>query len=222
MYAFDWDVETGAYRLTTQTGKYVANEIRPVFAEELVLTGMNKRFKFDEKEKRPFLWARKNVYLLNGEKVAQLNGVQYGKPLSVEYFFDEKRRKLQPVDVEEAIKRNAPIMTHVVADAKRRIKELYDLGAKRSDVAYIAFSGGKDSVVLLDLCSRVLPPSAPVWSFRTPTTSGTKFKRGTRNASLLKSRRAFRRWIIGEFSGRRRVLSVGVARFAKALRRSRI
>ncbi len=162
MYAFDWDVETGAYRLTTQTGKYVANEIRPVFAEELVLTGMNKRFKFDENEKRPFLWARKNVYLLNGEKVAQLNGVQYGKPLSVEYFFDEKRRKLHPVDVAEAVKRNAPIMTHIVADAKRRIKELYDLGAKRSDVAYIAFSGGKDSVVLLDLCSRVLPPSAPV------------------------------------------------------------
>lgn len=162
MYAFDWDVETGAYRLSTQTGKYVANEIRPVFAEELMLTGMNERLAFDETEKRPFLWARKNAYLLNGEKIAQLNGVQYGKPLSIEYFFDEKRLKLRPVDVDEAVKRNAPIMSHIVADTKRRIKELYNFGAKKSDVAYIAFSGGKDSVALLDLCHRVLPTSAPV------------------------------------------------------------
>lgn len=38
MYNFEWDKQTGGYRLTTQTGKFVACEIRPVFEEELSLT----------------------------------------------------------------------------------------------------------------------------------------------------------------------------------------
>jgi 3'-phosphoadenosine 5'-phosphosulfate sulfotransferase (PAPS reductase)/FAD synthetase/ferredoxin len=53
-------------------------------------------------------------------------------------------------------------MDIVVADAKRRTKELYDGSIKRCDIAYIAFSGGKDSVTLLDICHRVLPLSVPV------------------------------------------------------------
>ncbi|MDR0706882.1 MAG: phosphoadenosine phosphosulfate reductase family protein [Treponema sp.] len=53
-------------------------------------------------------------------------------------------------------------MDIVVADAKRRTKELYDADIGRCDIAYIAFSGGKDSVALLDICHRVLPLSVPV------------------------------------------------------------
>lgn len=35
MYNYEWDTETGGYILTTRTGRFIANEIRPVFAEEL-------------------------------------------------------------------------------------------------------------------------------------------------------------------------------------------
>ena len=83
MYSYIWDKQTGGYLLTTQTGKYVANEIRPVFAPELSMTGLGKYFEYDKREPRPLLWAQKNVYLLNGEKVAQLNNTQYGKPLNI-------------------------------------------------------------------------------------------------------------------------------------------
>jgi 3'-phosphoadenosine 5'-phosphosulfate sulfotransferase (PAPS reductase)/FAD synthetase/ferredoxin len=161
MYAYVWDKKTRGYLLTTQIGKFVANEIRPVFAQELSLTGLGKHFDYDKRETRPLLWAQKNVYLLNGEKAAQLNNTQYGKPLNIQVFFEGKL-KLDPVDIEAMVAANADIMDIVVADAKRRTKELYDGGINRRDIAYIAFSGGKDSVVLLDICHRVLPLSVPV------------------------------------------------------------
>ena len=161
MYSYVWDEATRGYLLTTQTGRFVANEIRPVFAPELSLTDLGERFEYDELETRPLLWAQKNVYLLNGEKVAQLNNTQYGKPLSPEFSFEGKLH-LEPVDVAAMVSANASRMDVIVADAKRRTKELYDAGIGRCDIAYIAFSGGKDSVALLDICHRVLPLSIPV------------------------------------------------------------
>lgn len=156
--------------LTTQTGKYVASEIRPVFAQELSLRGLGRYFEYNRHETRPLMWGMKNTYLIAdvdkygepcGRKVAQLNKTQYGKPLNIQIFFDG-RLKLEPVDVEAMVEANAAIMDIVIADAKRRTKELYDESIKRCDIAYIAFSGGKDSVVLLDICHRVLPLSVPV------------------------------------------------------------
>lgn len=156
--------------LTMQTGKYVSSEIRPVFAPELSLTGLGRYFEYDRRETRPLMWGVKNTYLIAdvdekdepcGRKVAQLNNTQYGKPLNIQVFFEGKM-KLAPVDVDAMVKANAKIMDIVIADAKRRTKELYDESIKRCDIAYIAFSGGKDSVALLDICNRVLPLSVPV------------------------------------------------------------
>lgn len=170
MYSYVFDKKTGGYLLTTQTGKYVASEIRPVFAPELSLTGLGAYFEYDHHETRPLMWGMKNTYLIAdvddkgepcGRKVAQLNNTQYGKPLNIQVFFDGKM-KLDPVDVDAMVTANAKIMDIVVADAKRRTKELYDESIKRCDIAYIAFSGGKDSVALLDICHRVLPLSVPV------------------------------------------------------------
>lgn len=170
MYSYVFDKKTHGYLLTTQTGKYVASEIRPVYAQELSLTGLGAYFEYDPRETRPLMWGMKNTYLIAdvdekgepcGRKVAQLNNTQYGKPLNIQVFFDGKM-ELEPVDVDAMVTANAKIMDIVVADAKRRTKELYDESIKRCDIAYIAFSGGKDSVALLDICHRVLPLSVPV------------------------------------------------------------
>lgn len=170
MYSYVFDRKTRGYLLTTQTGKYVASEIRPVFAPELSLTGLGRYFEYDHRETRPLMWGMKNTYLIAdidekgescGRKLAQLNNTQYGKQLNMQMFFEGKMR-LEPVNVKAMIAANAKIMDIIVADAKRRTKELYDESIKRCDIAYIAFSGGKDSVALLDICHRVLPLSVPV------------------------------------------------------------
>ncbi len=161
MYAYIWDRRTGGYILTTRAAAFTAHEIRPVFAEELELTGMSERFSYPKGDPRPLLWAQKNVYLLNGEKVAELKHAQYGKPLTVEYAFEGKR-KLKPVDVDAMIKKNSAMLDLIAADSVKRAKELYDKDISQCDIAYIAFSGGKDSAALLNICHEVLPLSVPV------------------------------------------------------------
>ena len=175
MYSYEWDKRTGRYSLTTQTGKFVASEIRPVFAKELMLTGLDARLAFDSAERRPLLWAKQNVYLYRGEEIARLNKKQYGKPLDIEwkgvlceheYSHEEaksrRKLKLSPVDVGLLVGENRAIMAALVADTLKRIKEMYDAYAGKCEAVYIGFSGGKDSVVLLDLCHKVLPLDIPV------------------------------------------------------------
>lgn len=170
MYNYTWDVKTRGYKLTNQASRFIANEIRPVFAQELEITGLGERFEYDKTETRPVMWAQKNTYIVVekdengkavGRKIAQLNGTQYGKPLNPEFYF-EGTYKLKPVDIKKMVQTNANMMNIIIADTKRRTKELYDADMKRCDIAYIAFSGGKDSIALLDICNRVLPLSVPV------------------------------------------------------------
>lgn len=175
MYDYEWDKHTGRYRLMTRTGRFVACEIRPVFAEELALIGLGARLAFDPAERRPLLWAKQNVYLYRGEVIAKLHKTRYGKPLDIEWKGllcgnegsqkgAKPRRKLKmvPVDVGALVTENHDVMSALVADTLKRIKEMYDAYAGKCDAIYIGFSGGKDSVVLLDLCHQVLPLDVPV------------------------------------------------------------
>jgi 3'-phosphoadenosine 5'-phosphosulfate sulfotransferase (PAPS reductase)/FAD synthetase/ferredoxin len=153
----------------------VASEIRPVFAEELVLIGLAARLAFDPAERRPLLWAKQNVYLYRGEEIARLHKTRYGKPLDIEWkgvlcengdssegAKPRSKLRLVPIDIGTMVVENRDILAALVADTLKRIKEMYDAYAGKCDVIYIGFSGGKDSVVLLDLCHKVLPLDIPV------------------------------------------------------------
>lgn len=161
MYDYIWDSETGGYLLTTKTGKFVANEIRPVFAQELALTGLNRRLRFDPQEERPLLWAQKNAYYHNGVKIAECQGTKYGQPMNIVWRI-KGELDVHPVDTAAMVQKNAEIMDALESDTQRRAKELYDSGIGKCDAVYIAFSGGKDSVALLNLCHEVLPIDVPV------------------------------------------------------------
>ena len=162
MYSFRWNKRTGGYTLVPQAGQFIASEIRPVFAPELKLVGFDTHFSFDGNETRPICWAKQNVYIYRGEEIAKLEKTQFGRPLTPKFLV--KPQKLHPVDIEAMLRsvENQNLMAALVADTQKRIKELYDQFSKSCEVAYIAFSGGKDSVLLLDLCHRTLPLSVPV------------------------------------------------------------
>lgn len=161
MYSYEWDKKTRGYKLTTQTGKFVASEVRPVFAQELLLLKADEYFEFDPEELNPLMWAKQNTYFYNGEECAKAQ-FDENKNLHLVVTPDLKKRKLQPVDLPEMIARNKNIMDSLVADTLKRIKEMYDEYQNKCDVTYIGFSGGKDSMVLLDLCHQVLPLTIPV------------------------------------------------------------
>ena len=161
MYEYDWDPETHGIILKTNATNYVAQELRPVFAEEIRNAGMDGHFSFDHEEKRPLLWNIRNKYYRDGEEIAVLKNVHIDGNIDVEYLF-EGILKLDPVDVKTMVAKNKNIMDSLIVDTKRRVKELYEHNIKRFDTAYIAFSGGKDSIVLLDICNDVLPMSVPV------------------------------------------------------------
>lgn len=161
MYSYEWDRKTKGYKLTTQTGKFVASEIRPVFADELQLLNADRYFKFDHSEIRPLMWAKQNSYFYDGEECAKAKITEEG---NIEFLpaNPERTVKITPCDIEGMVARNSKIMDSLIADTKKRIKEMYDEYKDQCDVTYIGFSGGKDSSVLLDLCHQVLPISVPV------------------------------------------------------------
>lgn len=161
MYSYEWDKKTRGYRLTTQTGKFVASEIRPVFAEELNLLHADRYFLYNHSETRPLMWAKQNTYFYNGEECAKVKTTEDGN-VEIIPQKTEAEIKILPCDVDGMVIRNNKIMDSLVADTKKRIKEMYDQYQNQCDVTYIGFSGGKDSSVLLDLCHQVLPISVPV------------------------------------------------------------
>ena len=158
MYNFEWHSRSRAYKLQTGTGKFVASEIRPVYAAELTLLKAEDVFEFDAKENLPLLWGKHNSYIYKGVEVAKAQRDEYG---NVRLIPSEtgSRIRLEPVDVDLWLSVNEKIMDALVADTLKRIKEMYDRYSQKTDVCYIGFSGGKDSMVLLDLCHKVLPVS---------------------------------------------------------------
>ncbi|MBF0554174.1 MAG: phosphoadenosine phosphosulfate reductase family protein [Nitrospirae bacterium] len=154
MYNYEWDAETGGYLLTTRM-LGITRQLRPVFYEELELLGFNKYWSYPKTDK-PLLWAETRRYIYQGRLVAEANtGGLYTAP-DVKIY--EKGLELQPVDVPAMINKNKPLLNGVVQSTLETIYRIFkEYKAKNIDVFYVAFSGGKDSLVLLDLVQRALP-----------------------------------------------------------------
>lgn len=103
------------------------------------------------------LWAEGiRRYVLNGNYVAQaVGGGFYTKP-TIKFFSEDL--KLEPIDIKLLWKENERLMLGLEKTAMNFIRKTYDEYSKRGMTFAVAFSGGKDSLVLLDLVSRTLAP----------------------------------------------------------------
>lgn len=157
MYGYEWTDEYGIFRLTIDAK--IQKEIRPVFYEELDYFGMDQYWDYPKDTDAPLLWAEGiRRYVMNGVPVADaLGGAFYTKP-TIKRLTDE-RLKLQPVDVNRLYEVNRRLMVNLEQKAIHFIQEKHDKYSKLGFSFICAFSGGKDSLVLLDLVSKALAPS---------------------------------------------------------------
>lgn len=156
MYGYKWvEGENGIFKLDVSVT--LQKEIRPVFKEELDFFEMNKVWEYPDTD-APLLWAEGiRKYVLNGEVIAEAKGGSfYEKPKIVVKNTDIK--KLEPINVDRLIEVNNSLLEGLVQRAINFIRSTYETYSAKGYKFVTTFSGGKDSIVLLDLVQRALAP----------------------------------------------------------------
>ena len=154
MYGYEWTDQNGIYKLSVSSK--IEKEIRPVFKEELDYFGFSAHWTYPN-TKEPLLWAEGiRRYVLNGVCVAEaVGGGFYTKP-TIKIYKDGLT--LEPVNIDALWKENERLMLGFQKTAVDFIQATYEEYAAKGMTFVVAFSGGKDSLVMLDLVSRALAP----------------------------------------------------------------
>ena len=164
MYKYVYDEETGGILLTeTEESFSMSNEPRPVFAEELNILGFQNFWQYENQNEVPYLWAEASNYFYRGKKIAVVKGgALYEKPQLeiVEENGLPQGEKFLPVDLKRMAEKNFAIMENLRQSTIKRIFNYWRRYKNRLDCFHVAFSGGKDSIVLLDLVKQALPKSS--------------------------------------------------------------
>lgn len=156
MYGYEWTAEYGIFRLTIDAK--IQKEIRPVFHEELDFFGMDQYWDYPKDTDNPLLWAEGiRRYVINGECVAEAQGGGFYTKPTIK-LLTEDRLQLKPIDVERLYEVNQALMVSLEQKAIQFIQTQHKKYQPKGYSFICAFSGGKDSLVLLDLTSKALAP----------------------------------------------------------------
>ncbi|MCD8003209.1 MAG: phosphoadenosine phosphosulfate reductase family protein [Clostridia bacterium] len=157
MYGYEWTDEYGIFRLTIDAK--IQKEIRPVFHEELDFFGMGEYWDYPSDTNAPLLWAEGvRRYVLNGFPIADVQGGNFYTKPTVKLLTD-KRLKLEPIDTARLYEINKNLLISLEHKAITFIREQYKIYSGKGFSFICAFSGGKDSLALLDLVAKALAPS---------------------------------------------------------------
>ena len=158
MYAYEWDSSTGGYLLTPMPLAF-SKEPRPVYYKELDILGFDKYWNYDKNDSFPYMWAEANNYYYRGRLVAKTKGGSlYTAPELVLIEDPEPEGyPLRFVDIPAMVEKNQQLMEQLVQETIKKIYNTFIEYKDKVDVFYVAFSGGKDSVVTLDLVQKALP-----------------------------------------------------------------
>ena len=158
MYAYEWDSSTGGYILTSMPLAF-SKEPRPVYYKELDILGFDKYWDYDKNDSFPYMWAEANNYYYRGRLVAKTKGGSLYTPPELVLIEDPEPEgyPLRFVDIPAMVDKNRQLMEQLVQETIKKIYNTFIEYKDKVDVSYVAFSGGKDSVVTLDLVQRALP-----------------------------------------------------------------
>ncbi len=158
MYQYIWDEDTGGLLLTTEQSKF-SKEPRPVYYRELDILGFDRYWNYPKDDHAPLMWAEANNYIYRGRTVARTKGGSlYTAPeLVIHEEPEPDGGELRFVDIETMTAKNAEILETLVQETIQNVYNTYVAYKDKVDVFYVAFSGGKDSVVALDIVQRAIP-----------------------------------------------------------------
>lgn len=159
MFKIKWDTENNGVILSDYIEESEAlYNPRPVYVEELRMLDLDKVFSLPV-ENVPVCWEIDRKYYYCGNIIAETRkGNIYEDPTVV--IRDEfKGLELKEININHIVKANEKPLAVIENEAMDFIKQKFEEYQKKSKIAgfVVAFSGGKDSQVTLDLVSRVIP-----------------------------------------------------------------
>lgn len=155
MYNYTYDTETGGLLLNTSP-TWFSKEPRPVYYKELDLLGFDQYWTYEKQDSLPYMWAEANKYYYFGRLVAQTKGGNLYTAPEIE-IKEELKEPLKTIDVERMIEKNADFLYVLEQETVKKVYDIWKRRKSKVDVFHVAFSGGKDSIVLLDLVKKALP-----------------------------------------------------------------
>ena len=173
MYSYTYDTVTGGLLLNS-TPTVFSKEPRPVYAEELDILGFDKYWTYDKQNDVPYMWAESVNYWYRGKQVARLKGGDLYHAPEIIIPTDEYGNNVQPeadggalrpIDIEGMIEANREFIDIIESTTVKKIVAIYEKYKGKLDVFHVAFSGGKDSAVLLELVKKALPKNSFVVIF---------------------------------------------------------
>jgi len=156
MYKVKWDKENNLVLLSDSTDEEITPP-RPVFFEELDLLGFDKYWEYPKSEE-PLLWNIGRRYYYKGKCVAEAKGGNIFEAPKIKITEEGKNLVLKPIDIDLLIQKNIDAIKTIEGEAIDFINNTYKNYKDKVDAFIVAYSGGKDSQVVLDLVSRTLPP----------------------------------------------------------------
>jgi len=173
VYSYTYDTKTGGILLNSSPTGF-SKEPRPVYAAELDLLGFDKYWKYDKQTELPYMWSEANTYWYRGVCIAKLKGGNLYTAPEIIIPKDEKGipvlpelddGALRPIDIQAMIKANHDMLEIIEQTTAKKILAIYEKYKDKLDLFHVAFSGGKDSAVLLDLVKKALPKGSFVVVF---------------------------------------------------------
>lgn len=173
MYSYTFDSETGGIILNSTPTNF-SKEPRPIYAAELDILGFDKYWDYDKQNDVPYMWAESNIYWYRGVQIAKTKGGDLYTAPELQPVRDENGSipfgkadgaKLEQMDIEAMCAANVDLLTVIEDSTVKKIVKEYEKFKDKLDIFHVAFSGGKDSAVLLDLVKKALPKGSFVVIF---------------------------------------------------------
>ncbi len=157
MHKVKWDAQNNGIILSNNISDEDAIPApRPVFLQELQILEVDKKYRLPKTD-QPICWNIDARYYYKGQPFFERRGAGiYSKPTIV-YNTEFTFSTLEPIDVKKLLDVNREAVETIENEAMDFILGCYDAYKGNVNDFVAAFSGGKDSQVILDLVTRVLP-----------------------------------------------------------------